>query len=383
MDFIVKTLYGLENILAGELNELGLQSVTVRNRAVTFEGDLESLYTANYMSRVAISVLLKIATFKLTRAEDLYDQAVNTEWSEVMTPDDTFAVVSVSNSPFFSHTGYPALVIKDAIADYFRKRAGRRPSVNTAHPAILINLHISNNDVTLSVDSSVVPLFKRGYRKMQGPAPLNESLAAGLIMLAGWKGEKDFHDPMCGSGTIPVEAGLIASAVPPGYFRDFFGFQNWRTFDQKLFDKVKEKYNSKIKPIGVRISGSDISMQAVRLARESVQNAGLAGEVKITHEDFINSSAAAHDGLILFNPPYGMRINPAQINTLYSSVGTVLKHKYTGSEAWIFSGSPDALKSVGLKPAAKIKLFNGSIECMFCRYMLREGAYGQNRVYPQ
>jgi len=375
MEFIVKTMYGLEGVLASELKSLGISGAIVKNRAVTFDGNLEDLYTVNYMSRVALSVLVKVASFKLTKATDLYDNAVNTEWSDLMSVDDTFAVVSISNSPFFSHTGYPGLVVKDAVADYFRKRAGKRPSVNTAHPAILINLHISGNDVTLSVDSSVVPLFKRGYRKMQGTAPLNESLAAGLIMLSGWSGDKNFHDPMCGSGTIPVEAGLIAASVPPGYFRDFFGFQNWSNFNKPLFEKIKERYNSKIRPVPVMITGSDISMQSVRMARESVQNAGLGGEVRISHEDFINSSGSARDGFILFNPPYGMRLVPDQLTTLYSSIGTVLKHKYSGSEAWIFSGSPEALKFVGLRPAEKIKLFNGSIECLLCKYLLRDGPY--------
>lgn len=375
MEFIVKTMYGLEGVLASELKSLGISGAIVKNRAVTFDGNLEDLYTVNYMSRVALSVLVKVASFKLTKATDLYDNAVNTEWSDLMSVDDTFAVVSISNSPFFSHTGYPGLVVKDAVADYFRKRAGKRPSVNTAHPAILINLHISGNDVTLSVDSSVVPLFKRGYRKMQGTAPLNESLAAGLIMLSGWSGDKNFHDPMCGSGTIPVEAGLIAASVPPGYFRDFFGFQNWSNYNKPLFEKIKERYNSKIRPVPVMITGSDISMQSVRMARESVQNAGLGGEVRISHEDFINSSGSARDGFILFNPPYGMRLVPDQLTTLYSSIGTVLKHKYSGSEAWIFSGSPEALKFVGLRPAEKIKLFNGSIECLLCKYLLRDGPY--------
>lgn len=383
MEFIVKTMYGLEEVLATELRDLGCEGIAVRNRAVAFEGNLESLYTVNYMSRTALSVLVKVASFKLEKATDLYDRAVTTEWSDVMSADDTFAVVSVSNSPFFSHTGYPALVVKDAIADYFRKRTGRRPTVNTAHPGILINLHISNTDVTLSVDSSVVPLFKRGYRKMQGTAPLNEALAAGIIMLTGWKGERHFHDPMCGSGTIPIEAALIASSTPPGYFREFYGFQNWQNYNSELFGRVKERYNAKIKPISVMISGSDISMQAVRMARESVQNASLAGEVRINHEDFINSSASAKDGMILFNPPYGTRIIPEQINTLYSSIGTVLKHKYPGSEAWIFSGSPEAMKSVGLKPSGKTKLFNGSIECILCRYLLREGPYAGDRVRQQ
>ena len=378
MKFIVKTLYGLEELLASEVAESGIDNIVVRNRAVTFEGGLEDLYAANYIYRTALSVLLEITSFKLNKASDLYDNAIKIDWDSIMSVDDTFAVASVANSPFFKHSAFPGLVVKDAVADYFRKRTGRRPDVSTSHPRILINLHISNQEATISVDSSVVPLFKRGYRKMQGTAPLNESLAAGMIMLTGWKGERNFHDPMCGSGTIPVEAGLIAGSIPSGFFREFFGFQNWKNYDPALFESVKKKYNSRIKAIPSMITGSDVSAQAVKMARESVANAGLTGEVRIFREDFSGSDNLRREGLLLFNPPYGKRINPGELDSLYSMIGTVLKHRYPGCEAWIFSGAPEALKSVALKPSKKIKLFNGSIECQLNRYIIQEGAYRGN-----
>jgi len=375
MKFIAKTLFGLEDLLAGEIGRTSATNISVKNRAVLFEGDLESLYTVNYTSRTALAVLMEAASFTMQNPNDLYDKASRIEWDTIMSVDDTFAVVSVVNSPLFTHTAYPGLVVKDAVADYFRKRTGRRPSVDTSHPGILINLHISNRDATFSFDSSVVPLYKRGYRKMQGLAPLNESLAAGLIMLAGWKGDRSLHDPMCGSGTIPVEAGLIAARIPPGFFREFFGFMNWKNYDSELFSKIKNSYNSLIRAISVPVSGSDISNNAVRMARDTVAGAGLNGEVRIYREDFISEIPGKREGLLLFNPPYGKRINPGELNNLYSGIGSTLKHRCPGVEAWIFSGAPEALKSVGLRPSARHKLYNGSIECQYNGYIIKEGTF--------
>jgi putative N6-adenine-specific DNA methylase len=375
MKFIAKTLFGLEELMAGEIATTSAMNVTVRNRAVLFEGDLRTLYEVSYTSRTALSVLLEAGSFNLQKASDLYFMASQIEWDSIMSAEDTFAVVSVVNSPLFSHTAYPGLVVKDAVADYFRKRIGRRPSVDTSHPGILINLHISNRDATISFDSSVVPLYKRGYRKVQGMAPLNESLAAGIIMLSGWKGDRNFHDPMCGSGTIPVEAGLIAARIPPGYFREFFGFQNWKNYDDELLSTVRDRYNSMIRTITVSISGGDISHQAVRQARETVAGAGLNGEVRIFREDFVADDSIKRDGLLLFNPPYGKRINPGDLNNLYSKIGSTLKHRQTGTEAWIFSGAPEALKSVALRPSSRFKLYNGSIECQLNGYVIKEGSF--------
>ncbi len=375
MKFIAKTLYGLEDLLAREIAATAAVNIAVRNRAVMFEGNLETLYTVNYTSRIALSVLVEASSFTLEKASDLYDMASRVEWDSIMSVDNTFAVVSVVNSPLFSHTAYPGLVVKDAIADYFRKRVGKRPSVDTSHPGILINLHISNRDATLSFDSSVVPLYKRGYRKAQGPAPLNESLAAGIIMLSGWNGDRNLHDPMCGSGTIPVEAGLIAARIPPGFFREFFGFQNWKNYDQKLFSEIKARYNGQIRAVPVSVSGSDISNQAVKKARDTVAGAGLSGEVRIYREDFLGEDSIRREGLLLFNPPYGKRIDPGDMTSLYSAIGTALKHRHPGAEAWILSGAPEALKSVALRPSARHRLYNGSIECQLNGYFMKEGPF--------
>ncbi|MBM3420041.1 MAG: class I SAM-dependent RNA methyltransferase [Bacteroidetes bacterium] len=381
MRFIAKSLFGLEEVLAREIRDAGGESVQVRNRAVVFEGGTETLYAVNYTSRTAISVLMEIVSFNIERDSDLYDRAVKTDWGSYMSADNTFAVTAVVNSPFYKHTAYPGLVVKDAIADHFRKHTGRRPSVDPSHPGILVNLHISNREVTISLDSSVVPLFKRGYRKNQGTAPLNESLAAGMIMLTGWHGDRSFHDPMCGSGTLPVEAGLIAAGIPPGYFREFFGFHNWKSYDPDLFSTIKQKYNSAIRPVGVLISGSDISMQAVKLARETVANAGLEGDVKIVRDDFTVGGTPRNDGIMILNPPYGKRINAGEVSKLYSTIGTTLKHKCAGVEAWIFSGSDEAIKAVALKPSKRIKLFNGSIECHFNRYFIEAGKFSSGKNY--
>ena len=240
MKFVSKTLYGLEKVLSEELISLGAVNVHVLNRAVLFEGDMGLLYKVNYCARTALSVLMPVADFRIRSKEDLYKAGTKVEWDRYMNPDDTFSIVPVVNSPHFAHTGYPGLLLKDAIADTFRKKTGRRPSVDTNDPGLLINLHISNDQVTISLDSSVVPLFKRGYRQEQALAPLNEVLAAGILLLSGWNATADLLDPMCGSGTFPIEAGLLACKIPPGKFRKFFGFQKWKDFDEDTFQKVKQ-----------------------------------------------------------------------------------------------------------------------------------------------
>jgi putative N6-adenine-specific DNA methylase len=273
MKFVAKTLYGLEKVLAGELVSMGAAEVEEVNRAVLFKGDKALLYKVNYCARTALSVLMPVADFNIRSKEDLYSAGSKIKWDQYLGCDDTFSIVPVINSPYFTHTGYPALVIKDTIADYFRKKSGRRPSVDSSDPVILINLHISNNNVTVSIDSSVVPLFKRGYRQEQVVAPLNEVLAAGILLLSGWDASSPLLDPMCGSGTIPIEAGLIACKIPPGKLRDFFGFQRWKDFDEELFIKVRDEADSKIVSSPVKISGSDISALAISQARSNAARA--------------------------------------------------------------------------------------------------------------
>jgi 23S rRNA (guanine2445-N2)-methyltransferase len=373
MKFIAKTLYGLEKVLAGEIISMGATDVGVVNRAVLFRGDKELLYTVNYCARTALSVLMQVAEFRIRSKDDLYKGGSEIDWSVLMDPDDTFSVVPVVNSPYFTHTGYPGLILKDAIADWFRKKSGRRPSVNHDNPVVVINLHISNDQVTISLDSSVVPLFKRGYRQDQVSAPLNEVLAAGILLISGWNASADLTDPMCGSGTIPIEAALMACNIPPGKTRQYFGFQRWKDFDEELFEKVKQDAEARIRSSPVRISGSDISEQAVIQARANVERAGLRDVVSLEVADFAALKPAGDPGFLFLNPPYGERLLPDDTDRLYSIIGTTLKHNFHGYTAWLITSNRESLKKVGLKPGAKFTVFNGALECLLLKYEMYQG----------
>jgi putative N6-adenine-specific DNA methylase len=373
MKLVAKTLYGLENVLAEELKSFGALNVQPANRAVLFNGNKELLYRVNYNSRCALSMLVSVADFMIRSKDDLYKGASKTEWSSIMDSDSTFSVVPVVNSKLFNHTGYPALVVKDAIADYFRKKTGRRPSVDATNSSIVINLHISNEKVNISLDSSGVPLFKRGYRTEQGIAPLNEVLAAGILMLSGWDASVSLTDPMCGSGTIPIEAGLIACRIPPGKFRNFFGFRKWKDYDEILFDKVKQESDDRIIEMPVRIAASDISEQAVRQTAQNIKNAGLSDKIILEVSDFKDVKSIDNYGFLVFNPPYGERLKPGEIDELYKMIGTILKHNFAGYKAWIITSGKEFLKNIGLRPKAKFLLYNGAIECILAGYELYEG----------
>jgi putative N6-adenine-specific DNA methylase len=373
MKFVAKTLYGLEKVLAEELINLGAGNVHEANRAVHFEGDISLLYAVNYCSRTALSVLMPVADFRIRSKDDLYIGGSKIEWEKFIDPDDTFSVVPVINSPHFSHTGYAGLILKDAIADSFRKRTGRRPSVNTNDPVILINLHISYDLVTISLDSTVVPLFKRGYRQEQATAPLNEVLAAGILQLSGWNASATLTDPMCGSGTIPIEAGMIACKIPPGKFRKSFGFQRWKDYDVDLFEQVKSKSDSLIVPSLVKIFASDISVQAIQQARANVSGAGLSNTVSVGVADFKDLKEVDNQGFVFLNPPYGQRLMPEETDQLYGMIGTTLKHNFQGNTAWLITSNKDSLKKVGLKPKEKHTLFNGALECVLLKYEMYQG----------
>ena len=373
MKFVAKTLYGLEKVLSEELIGLGAGNVQTANRAILFEGEKSLLYKVNYSVRTAISVLMPLADFKISSKEDLYKGGSKIEWDRFMDTDDTFSIVPVINSPHFGHTGYAGLIIKDAIADYFRNKTGRRPSVDTTNPRILINLHISNDNVTISLDSSVVPLYKRGYRQEQTVAPLNEVLAAGILLLSGWNVSSTLTDPMCGSGTIPIEAGMIASKIPPGKFRQFFGFQKWKDFDEDLFEKIKLECNSQIGLSPVKIFGSDISEETLKFAKANVARAGLSDVITLEKSDFKDLKSIDEHGYVFLNPPYGQRIQPEEIDLLYGMIGTTLKHNFPGTTAWLITSNKESLKHIGLKPKEKHTLFNGALECVLLKYEMYTG----------
>lgn len=372
MQLIAKTLYGLENVLADELRELGAGGVKPVTRAVEFEGDQELLYRANYHLRTALSILKPITDFRIRKAKDLYNIANRIQWDDYFDVNQTFAVTPVIHSTLFDHTGYAGLVLKDAIVDKFRSLHNRRPSVDTDKPDISINLRIAENLVTISLDSSVIPLYKRGYRMESTKAPINEVLAAGIIKLSGWDGSRKFLDPMCGSGTFGIEAALIALKIAPGSFRNYFGFMKWNDFDEKLFDKIKsEKKNESFKM--PTISCYDKSKEAIRITRDNIRNAGLSAKINTGIADFFESDSDGTRYTIVINPPYGERMSEENIEEFYSNIGERLKHGYMGSEAFIISSSVEGLKSIGLKPSSRLTLFNGALESKLNKYILFQG----------
>jgi putative N6-adenine-specific DNA methylase len=374
MKLIAKTFYGLENVLAEELEKLGGKDISVANRAVTFSGNERILYRVNYHSRLALSVLKVISEFRLRSADDLYRAGMKLNWSAYMSNRNSFAVVPVINSEYFKHTGFAALKLKDSIADSFRHSTGSRPSVNTDSPDILINLHISHDRATVSLDSSGEPLFKRGYRKHSSEAPLNEVLAAGMIKLSGWDQKTSFIDPMCGSGTLPVEAAMMASGVPAGAFRESFGFMKWPDFSPESFEEEKKHASGELSEVVPEISGFDISGKAIEMSLINSKSAGVDRLIRFETSDFREAQIQGEESIVIMNPPYGERLSDGDTVKLYGEIGSILKHKFPGSSAWIISPNREALKNVGLKPVKKITLFNGSLECLFLKYELYKGS---------
>ena len=370
--FVAKTLQGLEDVLVTELKKLGAQSVTKGRRAVTFQGNLETLYKANLQVRTALRILRPIATFKARSTDDLYAQAKSIAWDTYMDVNQSFLIETTLYSPVITNSRYATYKVKDAIADYFNEKYGKRPSISVTKPDIYLNLHISDTTCTLSLDSSGEPLFKRGYRVAQTDAPINEVLAAGMLLLAGWDGQSDFMDPMCGSGTLAIEAALIALNIPPGIFRSSFAFEKWKDFDADLWDAV---YNddSGERSFKHTIYASDISRKAIAIAESNAKNAGLGKYIQFTTCSFADLPVQPKPLLMVTNPPYGERLNKGDVDKLYAQIGTILKHKFGGSTAWIISSNLDAFDKVGLKPDVKLHLINGSLPCDFRKYTLFSG----------
>lgn len=373
MKFIAKTLYGLEEVLAEELRELGVSDSKPLNRAVSFSGDKATMYRVNYCARTALSVLMNIAGFRISSGDNLYRRSMEIKWSDFMDADSTFSVKAVVSSKIFKHTAYPGLIVKDAIADYFRKKNNRRPSVDTSDPGITVNLHISNNYADILLDTSGTPLFKRGYRISTAKAPLNEVLAAGILKISGWDASTALIDPMCGSGTIPVEAGLIACRIPPGKFRNNFGFTRWNDYDGNLFEKIKKEADKHISICPVTISASDISEEAVRNTIINAKNAGLSKVITVEVSDFKDIKPTENNGYLFINPPYGQRLKSGKLDDLYSMIGSALKHNFTGYRAWIISPDKEYLAKIGLKTKSKRTLYNGPLLCTLAEYELYHG----------
>jgi putative N6-adenine-specific DNA methylase len=369
---VAKTSSGLEQVLADEVKKLGGQNITLGNRAVFYEGDLKIIYKSNYYLRTALRVLKEIEFFRFKNVEQFYIKCKDIEWQRYFGIDQSFVIHStVGNSKDFSNSMFASLKAKDAIADYFRNKSGKRPNVDTENPDIVIDLHIHEDTCTISLDSSGESLHKRGYRINQGEAPLNEVLAAGMIKLSGWNGNSDFMDPMCGSGTLPIEAAMIAYNIPAGKFRKNYAFENWFDFDQVLLEDIK-KENIK-REFKNQIYASDISISNLLNAQTNARRALVFNKIKFQVSDFKDLKIDLNNGMIIINPPYGERLKERDLNELYGMIGERLKHQFAGNTAWILSSSMESFKFVGLKPDLKIDLYNGSLKCKFNNYKLFSG----------
>ncbi|WP_319502460.1 class I SAM-dependent RNA methyltransferase [uncultured Draconibacterium sp.] len=369
---IAKTFSGLEDVLAKEVKRIGGKNVRRGKRAVFYDGDLELIYKSNYHLRAALRILKEIEHFNFKNVDQFYLKCKRIKWQNYFSVDQNFVINSVVvNSRDFRNSMFASLKVKDAIADYFRENFGKRPSVDTDNPDIIINVHIFQDNCTLSIDSSGESLHKRGYRVKQGDAPLNEVLAAGMIYLSGWLGNSDFMDPMCGSGTLPIEAAMIAQNIPAAKFRKEFAFQLWNDFDPLLWEKVTEPVEKR--EFRHKIYASDISGSNLLNAQTNARRALVFNKIQFACTDFKNLDIDLDNATIVTNPPYGERLKENDLDGLYSMIGERLKHQYAGNSAWILSSSIDSLKFVGLKPSQRIDLFNGALKCKFNNYSLFEG----------
>ena len=371
-ELIAKTFMGLEPVLAKELAQLGASDVQVGRRMVSFMGDKELMYRANFQLHTAIRILKPIKHFKALSADDVYDGVKDIDWSEYIGLEKTFAVDSVVFSEEFRHSKFVAYKVKDAIVDQFRERTGKRPNISISNPDIRLHIHIAEDKCTLCLDSSGESLHRRGYRQESVEAPLNEVLAAGMILMTGWQGDCDFIDPMCGSGTLLIEAALIAHNMAPGLFRKEYAFEKWPDFDADLFDKI---YNddSQEREFHHHIYGYDIDIKAVNTARLNAKAAGLTSDITVEEQDFKDFVKPREKSIIVCNPPYGERISTPDLLGTYKMIGERLKHQFTGNDAWILSYREECFEQIGLKPSIKIPLFNGSLECEFRKYQMFDG----------
>ena len=372
---VAKTLFGFEELLAKELTQLGAQEVKIGVRSVSFVGDKGFMYKANLALRTAIKILKPLTTFRIKDEQDLYDQVYKIPWEEYMSENGSLAVNATVHSDKFTHSQYIALKTKDAIVDRFRNIKGTRPNVDLRFPDLKINIHIDRQTCTVSFDSSGESLHRRGYKTATNIAPINEVLAAGLVMLSGWDGKCDFMDPMCGSGTILIEAAMIACNIPPNLMRKEFAFERWQDWDVDLFEKIEESLLSKTRDFHHKMVGYDKSPSAVSKAIENVKNAHLEEFITIKHEDFFKTQKGGDKYLhMVFNPPYGERLESLNVEEFYGDIGSTLKHGYPGTHAWFITSNLEGLKYVGLRPSRKIKLFNAKLEARLVKYEMYEGS---------
>jgi len=376
MKVLAKTLFGLENVLVDELQALGAADIKPLNRAVEFSGNLSLIYKANLQLRTALKIIVPIKTFVARDQHALYDGIKQIHWANYLGVKSSFIIKPIVNSKYFKHSKFVAQKAKDAIVDQLRDDEGNRPSVSAEDPDLYIDLHISEEKVTVSLDSSGLPLNQRAYRKSGGDAPLNEVLAAGMILLSKWDGKSNFIDPMCGSGTLLIEAAMIASNQAPNILRKEFAFMRWANFDKKLWIQIlNDAKTAQTIPDKkqIKIIGSDISIGKLDIAQRNIGEAGFSRLISLRNKPFDKFIPPSGGGFLVFNPPYGERLKVKQIESLYSSIGNSLKEKWNNYQAWILSSNFEALKFIGLKPDVKIKLFNGKLECRYQNFPIFEG----------
>jgi len=375
---VAKTMVSLEEVLADELRELGAEEVTVGNRAVEFVGDMRMLYRANYCCRTALAILKPFAEFDADNDQELYDQVYKIRWEKILDCDCTFMIDSTTSGEVFTHSYYAALKTKDAIVDRFRRNFGKRPSIDTEMPDYKFNLHIRDNHVTLLMNSSGDSLHKRGYRQGVGVAPINEVLAAGLLKLAGWKCDCNFYDPMCGSGTMLIEAAMMANNIPVQYYRgNKFGFMRWKEFNLGEWKSVKNEEDRKIGSLDFEgeIWGNDIDEQVIQQCEKNLEYTKLHHDVMLHIGDFADQEPPEGKTLIVTNPPYGERIKVEDLNAMYEKLGDTFKQKYgKDCDVWLITSDFEAMKHIGLHPSRKIPVQNGALDCRFLHFELYDGS---------
>lgn len=374
-EMVAKTFQGLEEVLAEELRALGAENVEPGRRMVSFEGTLETLYRANLQCRTALRILKPFYSFRAKDADTLYDHVKEYDWSKLLDTDKTFAIDTVTNSDEFKHSRFVTYRVKDGIVDWFKDRFGedKRPGVRLQDADVMINVHINGTAVTLSLDSSGESLHKRGYRVAQTEAPINEVLAAGIILRSGWRGDCPLVDPMCGSGTFLIEAALIAANINPGIYRKGFAFERWTDFDAELFESI---YNddSNEREVRFKIYGADISPRAVEIAQKNIKSAGVGKYIELERRALSAWTEAPQPaGVLVTNPPYGERISAPDMDALYKTIGSQLKHVFTGYHAWIIGYRDEYFARIGLAPSEKIPLYNGALECSLREYIIFDG----------
>ena len=364
----------LEEVLEKELHQLGGKDIVPFKRGVSVVGDLGFLYKINLCLHTALKVIIPIVKFEANNEQELYDNIKLIEWERFISNTDTIMIEGVTNSEIFTHSLFVSQKVKDGIVDRFREKTGSRPDVDLIHPAFKVYVHIFKNEVSLHLDSSGDPLYKRGYRSDINEAPMKEVLAAGLVKLSGWEKHLQLIDGMCGAGTIAIEAALWANNIPPGYYRNEFGFMKWQNFDETLYETIYESSINKIKNEPVEIIANDIDNPTLKKAITNTKNAKVDDVVSCINQSFFDITPTRKGGVIILNPPYGERMPVTEIEKLYKEIGDKLKKDFKGFSAWIISSSPEAIKSIGLRPSRRIHLFNGSLECRFLKFDLYDGS---------